>query len=267
VKNFFFGLAVGAAAIGCSGSSSSDATGDSGVGASHDSSSSSETSSDVATDTNGAEKSGDSAIADAPPIDGVSFDASDAGDGGDPMAPHPPADASPCGEGTFTAGDASTACMKPSFALDDMPLPDGGFGSTPRACGALTTSGGSWKVWCGPSATYVWARFDDVVNDGALKDCHGGSLLMIDEGVYDTGSSGGNSAHVRTFQDPYGEIAGTPEGVTQTAIVELTLDGTWPTGDGGANLFVLGSLEDSCAGGAPQPPTVLTGTSVTWKAP
>jgi hypothetical protein len=229
-----------------------------------DASSSNETSSDATGDAKPPDSSVDSSSADAPPFD--AGEVGDTGDGGDPLAPHPPAGATKCGDGTFTAGDASTACTKPSFALDDMLLPDGGHGSTPRECGALTTAGGVWQVWCAPDATYLWARFDDVQNDGALKDCHGGSLLMIDEGVFDTGSIGGNGAHVATYQDPYGMIFGTPPGVSQTAIYELTIDGKWPPGDGGASLYLLGSLDDSCAGG-PQPPVVLSGVGVTWKAP
>lgn len=256
-------LAVALVALfACSGSSGDASTppSDSGEGfldaPSHDG-----TSLDAAGDSSATETSADSFVT------ADSSTTSDAlSDAGDPLAPHPPAGSTKCGEGTFTPGDAASACMKPSYELDDALLPDGGHGSTPRRCDALSVDGGRWEVWCG-SKTYVWARFDGVTNTAALHDCHGASLIMIDLGVYQTGSIGGNTTSVRTYQDPYGEIAGSPPGVKQTAIFTLDLS-AWPSGSSvTGDLFLLGSLEDTCSGGAMQPPVVLSGVAVKWKTP
>lgn len=196
-----------------------------------------------------------------------SGDASPQPDGGvgdaglDPLAPHPPAGATKCGSGTITAGSSQTACTEPSFVLDDVPLPDGGTESMPRACDALTVSGGEWQVWCSATEAYVWARID-ATNAGTLQDCHGLSLLMIDEGLYDTGSSGGNGVQVMTYEADGTEIAGTPPGDPQTIIASLTIPSTQ---GGAAQLFVAGSLEDSCQSGAFGPETVLAGLDATWK--
>ena len=194
----------------------------------------------------------------APPGDGPSGEAA-----ADPLAPQPPPGSTECGHGTITSGDFAKGCTTPSFVLDDVPQLDGGLASTPRSCGALTIGGGSWQAWCTPTAAYVWARFDQLTNTGTLVDCHQVSLLWVDEGVYDTGSGGGNGAHVATYQNG-SEIVGTVPGTPQTGIYDVTLDNT-ATG-GSANLFVLGSLEDSCNQGAPGPPTVYGGLSVSWTA-
>lgn len=150
-------------------------------------------------------------------------------------------------------------CMAPSFALDLVPKADGGFGPAPRNCGAFTISGGSWEVWCTATDAYVWARFDQLTNQGTWVDCHNQSLVWIDEGVYESGSGGGNGAHVATYMNGT-QIVGTVPGMPQTAVLDVTL----ATNGGGAKLFVLGALENTCMMGAPGEPTVLGGLSVTW---
>ena len=204
-----------------------------------------------------APKSIDAATGDAT----TASDASDGSDGGlDPFVPHPPDGATKCGSGVISAGSAQSACTKPSMMLDDMLLPDGGFGAMPRACDALTVGAGEWQTWCTPSEVYVWGRIP-VVNAGTLSDCHGVSLLMIDEGLYDTGNMGGNTSQVRTYQQDGTEIIGTPKGEPQTIVTWLTVAAT---SSGGAQMFVAGSLEDTCNGGEQEPPTVLTGFNAQW---
>ena len=210
---------------------------------------------------------GDSAI---PEKDAASTDAGSGGDadadadadaGLDPFVPHPPQGSTKCGSGPISAGSAQTACNEPSFILDDAPLPDGGMGPMPRACDALTIGSGEWQVWCTSTEAYVWARIP-ATNANVLQDCHGASLLMIDEGLYESGNGGGNGATAITYESNGTEIAGTPPNDPQTIIASITLAST--TTSGSARLWVAGSLEDTCNGGAFDPPTVLTGVDTTW---
>ena len=205
---------------------------------------------------------GDAAIPDHD--GGVSTDAGSGGDadaGLDPFVPHPPQGSTKCGFGSITAGSAQTACSEPSFILDDAPLPDGGMGAMPRACDALTIGSGEWQVWCSPTEAYVWARIP-ATNANVVQDCHGASLLMIDEGLYESGSGGGNGAQVMTYESNGTEIVGTPPNDPQTIIASITLPSTAKSGS--AKLWVAGSLEDTCNGGGFGPPTVLTGVDATW---
>lgn len=200
----------------------------------------------------------DAPATDAPPGDMTPTDA-----GFDPHVSHPPAGYTLCGHGTFTSAQAAMGCMTPSLALDDMPLPDGGFGSTPRDCSALTTSGGAWEAWCMGPNVYLWARFDDVSASASPPGCLGG-ILYVDEGVWDSGSGGGNGAHVSTYLPDGTEIAGAAPGMPETAVYELMIDGT-PGAMNSANLFLLGSRD--CAPMGFMPPEVLAGITVTWTAP
>ncbi len=184
--------------------------------------------------------------------------------GASPLMALPPPGSSMCAHGTFTQAEAMMACMTPSFALDDMPLPDGGTATIPRSCSAVTISDGEWEVWCSPMSAYVWVRFNNLTNANVLQDCHHLSLLLVDEGVYDTGSGGGNGAQVGTYELDGGEISGTVPGMPQIGIYQVTLPSTPDASQAGANLFVLGSLEDSCGMGPQDPPTVLTGIGVKW---
>ena len=211
---------------------------------------------------------GDAAVADASPTVDAS-PTSDApldamADAANPLAPHPPPGATMCGHGAITSGDFASGCMSPSWVLDMTLQPDGGFASTPRNCGALAIGSGQWEAWCTSSQTYVWARFDQLQNQGTYVDCHNVSLLWIDEAVYDTGSSGGNGAHVGTYQMNGTQIVGTTPGMPQIGILEVTVGNT-PNG-GAAKLYVLGSLENTCNMGAPGPPTVFGGIAVSWMA-
>jgi len=209
------------------------------------------------------------AAADAPNDAAKSFDvttsdatdATDASDGGvDPFVPHPPAGATKCGSGSISAGSAQSACTEPSMVLDDMLLPDGGFGAMPRACDALTVGAGEWQAWCTSSEVYVWGRIP-IVDAGTLTDCHGVSLIMIDEGLYATGNAGGNGVQVGTYEQDGTEIAGTATGDSQTIVASTTLAAT---SSGTAQMFVAGSLEDTCNQGIPEAPTVLTGFNAQW---
>jgi hypothetical protein len=144
-----------------------------------------------------------------------------------------------------------------------VPQPDGGLASTPRKCDALTIGSGQWEAWCTPSNTYVWARFDQLSNQGTWTDCHHVSLVEVDEGVYDTGLAGGNTSNMLTYEADGTSIAGTFPGMPETGILQVTV-GNGPNG-GSSKLFVLGSLQDSCNTGA-STATVLGGVSVTWAA-
>ena len=213
----------------------------------------------------------------APPADAAAGDSAvvpdgasttDAGGGGDgdagldPFVPHPPQGSTKCGSGAITSGSAQTACNEPSFILDDAPLPDGGMGSMPRACNALTIGSGEWQVWCTATDAYVWARIP-ATNANVLQDCHGASLLMIDEGLYESGNGGGNGAQAITYESDGTMIAGTPPNDPQTIIASVTVAN--PGNGGSAKLWVAGNLEDTCNGGGFGPPTVLTGLDATWK--
>jgi hypothetical protein len=156
------------------------------------------------------------------------------------------------------------ACMMPNELLDSMPLPDGGTLVTPRSCSAITITSGSWEVWCTSKQAYIWARFDGVNNTGTVHDCHGASILMIDEGVYASGSGGGNGVQVATYELDGTEISGLIPSMAENMVMAVTVDNPSSAG-GAADLFTLGSLEDSCAMGAFDPPTVLAGVTVTWK--
>jgi hypothetical protein len=185
-------------------------------------------------------------------------------DAGSLLTPSPPKGATECGSGTITQASSSTACMMPNWVLDSMPLPDGGTAMTPRDCSALTVTSGTWEVWCTSTEVYLWARFNGVNDTGSLVDCHGLSLIEIDEGVYSSGSGGGNGTQVATFELDGTEIAGLTPAMPEDMVITVTLDN--PSGTAGsADLFVLGSLEDSCKMGAFDPETVLAGVTVTWK--
>jgi hypothetical protein len=209
----------------------------------------------------------DAAVADAAAPD-AAVPIPDGGDAGadaaaDPFVPHPPAGATQCGAGVITSGSSQSACMEPSMVLDDVPLFDGGTESMPRSCGALDVGGGEWQVWCTATEAYLWAKLTPANNTNVMQDCHGLSLLMIDEGLYESGNGGGNGAQVMTYESDGTEIAGTVPGDPQTVIASITLSGSQQSGS--AQLFVAGSLEDSCQGGAFGPPTVLAGVDLAWK--
>jgi hypothetical protein len=205
------------------------------------------------------------------PDSATHFDAGHPGDaalieaGTSLLTPSPPAGSTECGSGLITQASAMSVCMMPDAVLDSMPLPDGGTAMTPRACDAITITSGNWQVWCTSKVAYVWARFDGVKNTGTLHDCHGLSLLNIDEGVFSYGSGGGNGAEVATFQLDGTEISGLTTTTAENMVMETTLDNTMDMGSGAADLFVLGSLEDSCTMSLYGPPTVFTGVAVTWK--
>jgi len=205
-------------------------------------------------------------LADAAAGDSAHLDAAsttDSGGGGDagldPLVPHPPQGSTKCGSGVITSGSAQAVCTEPSFILDDAPLPDGGMGAMPRACNALTINSGEWQVWCTATDAYVWARIP-VTNANVLQDCHGASLLMIDYGLYESGSGGGNGLQALTYESDGTAIAGTPPNDPQTIIASITL----PSVNGSAKLWVAGSLEDTCNGGGFGPPTVLMGLEAIW---
>jgi hypothetical protein len=185
-------------------------------------------------------------------------------DAGSLLVPNPPPGAKECGSGTITEASSSTACMAPNWVLDSMLLPDGGMAMTPRDCGALSVTSGTWQVWCAPKQIYLWARFNDVSNTGTLADCHGLSLLEVDEGVYAFASGGGNGTQVATYELDGAEIAGLTPSMPEDIVITTTLSAS-PGMGGSANLWVLGSLEDSCKMGGFDPPTVLAGVTVTWK--
>lgn len=179
------------------------------------------------------------------------------------VGPTPPPGATQCGNGTFAAGDVVSACAIPSYVLDNVPDFDGGYSSTPRACNAITTTGGAWETWCTATETYAWVRFDQVTNLGSLSDCHGITLLEIDYGSYDTGSGGGNGTQVATFQANGTSVVGTPVGTPQTATMQVTLGDN--SSKGAANLFLQGTtlIGAGCPGAIV--PTVLAGARVTWE--
>jgi hypothetical protein len=178
--------------------------------------------------------------------------------------PSPPAGATECGSGSITASSAVMVCMMPDEVLDSTPLPDGGTAMTPRACDGVTVGSGSWQVWCTSKVAYVWARFDNVNNTGAIHDCHGLSLLNIDEGIYSDGSGGGNGVEVGTFELDGTEISGLTTTMPENVAIQTTLDNSSMMG-GAADLFVLASLQDSCTMTLFGTPTVIAGVAVTWK--
>jgi hypothetical protein len=180
------------------------------------------------------------------------------------LTPSPPPGATECGSGDITQASVTTACMMPNTILDSMPLPDGGTTMTPRACDAITVASGMWQVWCTPTEAYIWARFDGVKDTGTLHDCHGLSLLEIDEGVYSSGFGGGNGTQVATFELDGTEIGGLTSSMTENMVFAATIGNPSSTG-GAADIFVLGSLEDSCGGGGLDQETVLAGATVAWK--
>jgi hypothetical protein len=252
-------LAVACALVACSSAGSPSSIGGTGDAAPDDGGGSIDGSShDGGAGTDGSSAGDASSSSDSASSDGSLSDASN------PLAPHPPPGSTKCGHGTFTQSDWSTGCMTPSWVLDMALQADGGFGTTPRDCTALTIASCQWEAWCTASDTYLWARFDQLSNSGTWVDCHNASLLWVDEGVYDTGSSGGNGAHVGTFEMDGTQIVGTTPGMPQIGILEVNV-GNGPNG-GAAKLFVLGSLENTCNMGAPGPPTVLGGISVSWTA-
>ncbi len=180
------------------------------------------------------------------------------------IASSPPAGSTECGHGTFTAGDVTTACAAPSYILDDYMQSDGGFTALPRACNALTTAGGSYEAWCTPTQVYVWVRFDQVDNLGTVKDCHGISLLELDEGAYEGPNYGGNGVMATTYQASGTQIVGTPPGQPQTATISTTVGDT--ATNGSLAIYLLG--QTSFAGGCttgPFLPTVFAGAHLTWK--
>jgi hypothetical protein len=246
--------------LGCSGSSGSFA------GSDHDSGTVTGADAGPPTHADGATpQDGDSKEDAAPDLDaGHTGDSAPGDAGGTLLTPSPPPGATECGKGVITQASATAACMMPNAMLDARPLPDGGTTTTPRACDAITIGSGTWQVWCAATALYVWARFDGVNNTGTLHDCHGISLLEIDEGVYSDGSGGGNGADVATFELNRTEIAGLTTSMAEDVVFASTLP--IPSGMGGTvDIFILGSLEDSCGLGGLDQETVLAGATVVWK--
>ncbi|HEX4517619.1 MAG TPA: hypothetical protein VH054_28950 [Polyangiaceae bacterium] len=181
----------------------------------------------------------------------------------DPLVPHPPAGSTKCGAGTIDSASAHTACTEPSWILDDMLQIDGGQGAMPRACDALTIGAGEWQAWCTTTSTYLWARIP-INNAGTMQDCHGTSLLMIDEGIWQYGNGGGNGgASIATYESNGTEIAGTVPGDPQTLVASMIVqtDGQ----NQAATMWIAGSIEDTCNNAIFDPPTVLTGFDATWK--
>ncbi len=70
--------------------------------------------------------------------------------------PMPPAGTTKCGEGTFTAQEALTACQTPPNVGSLHP-------SYPAQCSMADTNGGQWEAWCTSSGlSYVWVLFKEV---------------------------------------------------------------------------------------------------------
>ena len=181
----------------------------------------------------------------------------------DPLVPHPPAGSTKCGSGVVSSSSAYSACTEPSWILDDMLLVDGGHGAMLRACDALGIGAGEWQVWCTSTTAYVWTRIP-ITNANTVKDCHGGSILMIDEGLWQYGNGGGNGGgDIRTYETNGTEIAGTTPNDPQTLVASITLQTSAQTQ--AASFWIAGSLEDTCNNGVFDPPTVFTGIDVTWK--
>jgi hypothetical protein len=181
----------------------------------------------------------------------------------DPFVPHPPAGSTKCGSGTIDSSSAHAACTEPSWILDDMLLIDGGMGSMPRSCDALTIGAGEWQVWCSATNAYVWARVP-ITNNGSLADCHNASLLNIDEGVWQYGNGGGNGgATIRTYESNGTEIIGTLAGDPQTLVASMLVQTNGQSK--AATMWIAGSLEDTCNNAILDPPTVLTGFDVKWQ--
>ena len=209
----------------------------------------------------------DAAAADGatkPPLDAgadaaESTDANASDAASNPFVPHPAADMTKCGSGVVSEGSSQSACTEPSEILDYVLL-DGGSTSYARACGALTVGAGEWQAWCDSTSVYLWTRMPFTSN-GSLQDCKGNSLLMIDYGLYEAGSGGGNGVQVGTYETDGTEIAGTPPNDAQTIVASTTIASTAKSG--AASVFVAGSLEDTCTQ-IPDPPTVLAGFDATW---
>jgi len=180
----FFALVLPA----CSGSSSDDvpAPGDSALSDSSnaDTHSGTEggTDSSVTPDTS-VETSGD---------DVATADSGDAGDD-----PKPPAGSTKCAFGTVTQADAFKACGEPSMTLDYKSDFDGGFTKVPRHCEAATIDSGRYEVWCSPTSTYIWARFEGLRSTSAWSGgCPGEEPLALGMALWDygIGSSGGGGS-------------------------------------------------------------------------
>ena len=181
----------------------------------------------------------------------------------DPFVAHPPAGSTKCGSGTIDSANAHTACTEPSWILDDMIQVDGGHGAMPRSCDALTIGSGEWQAWCTSTSTYLWARVP-IGNANTLQDCHGASLLMIDEGLWQYANGGGNGgATIGTYESNGTAIAGTVPGDPQTLVASILLQTN--TQNKSASLWIAGNLEDTCNNAIFDPPVVLTGVDVTWK--
>ena len=118
------------------------------------------------TDGGAAESSpGDSATKDSGALDGAVLDASQSDGSVSDAASDtgvtatgsiPPAGATLCGSGTFVPADSMNVCQMSSPYFPPMY-------TVTKACGGagFTFVSGLWEAWCTPSATYLFARFDD----------------------------------------------------------------------------------------------------------
>jgi hypothetical protein len=185
--------------------------------------------------------------------------------GEDPFVPHPPAGSTQCGSGVVDSSSAHTACTEPSWILDDMLTMDGGHAAMPRACDALTIGAGEWQAWCSPTNVYLWTRIP-ITNAGTLKDCHGTSLLDIDEGLWQYANGGGNAGGtIRTYEANGTEIVGTTPGDPQTLVASILIQTQTNTQVKAASFWIAGMLQDTCTNTMFDPPEVLTGIDATWK--
>ncbi len=175
------------------------------------------------------------------------------GEGGAALGPNPPAGASLCGDGTFTAADAANTC-----ALVSSGAPPNDY---ERHCNAVTMAGGEWQAWCSPAGVYLWARFESVVATGTYELCAGAPGMFSNLGWYNVGVAG---------QSAGGSLSTDVHDIDVSPAVDVEVDlfhgdPDFGSESGAASIWLVPMLDVACPGGGFGPPFVAAGATLSWE--
>ena len=166
-----------------------------------------------------------------------------------PPSPAPPTGFVECGHGTVSGTDVASACATVST-------------TRPRACGAITSTGARYEVWCGANAVYAWAV---LLGAHATTQCsltYDGSVFTFPPPVDMSASDYEADVASRPALWGFADVQNGSDGTSTAASTTLSLD---PMGDGKITFVFAGDTQ--CPDAPAVSPSVMGALTGSWTKP